>query len=337
MQRELHTLPALGAAVLVAVAIIVAAAPSPARALASFFTGPFSSRYYFGNMLSLASLFIITGGGMAIAFRGGVFNLGGEGQVYTGAFVAAMTGLILPPSMGTAGIVVLLLIAAAAGALVAGTSGMLKRLWDTDELISSFLLGQALVYTIDYLIIGPLRDSSSFLLSTPPLPAAFLLPRIMPPSHLTPALFLAPCIAWLLYLYLFKSSRGYELRLCGLNREFARYGGIPVARYYVVPMVISGALYGLAGALSILGTHHMAIQGATAGMGWNGIAVALIGATHPLLVIPAALVFAFLEEAAATATLSSNISLELSAIVQGVLFLFITAHFALPRRKRGRP
>jgi simple sugar transport system permease protein len=98
-------------------------------------------------------------------------------------------------------------------------------------------------------------------------------------------------------------------------------------------MMMSGSLYGTAGAFSVLGIHHMAIQGATAGLGWNGIAVALIGANHPLMIIPAGLVFAFLEEAAATATLSSSISLELSSIVQGMVFLLITVRFA---RKRWR-
>jgi simple sugar transport system permease protein len=313
--------------------IILIAAPSPLKAAADFFTGPFSSIYYFGNMLSLASLLIIAGGGMAIAFRSGVFNLGGEGQVYSGAFIAAAAGLLLPPETGFAGTLIIIVTAAAAGGIIAGTSGLFKRLWNTDELISSFLLGQFLVYLIDYLIIGPMRDTSSFLLSTPKIPEAFLLFRIAPPSHLTLVIVVAPITAWLLYLYLFKSYRGYELRLCGLNRDFARYGGINVDRYYVIPMMMSGSLYGTAGAFSVLGIHHMAIQGATAGLGWNGIAVALIGANHPLMIIPAGLVFAFLEEAAATATLSSSISLELSSIVQGMVFLLITVRFA---RKRWR-
>lgn len=330
-----RSLPALAAALAAAMIIILAAAPSPLRAAADFFTGPFSSRYYFGNMLSLASLLIIAGGGMAVAFRSGVFNLGGEGQVYLGAFIAGTAGLLLPPASGPAGIAVIILLAAAAGGGAAALSGIFRRLWNTDELISSFLLGQTLVYTIDYLIIGPLRDGTGFLLATPEIPEAFRLARLVPPSHLTIVVLLAPLTAWALYLYLFKSYRGYELRLCGLNREFARYGGIDVDRYYVVPMAVSGALYGTAGALSVLGIHHMAIQGAVAGLGWNGIAVALIGANHPLLVIPAGLTFAFLEEAAATATLSSSISLELSSIVQGMVFLLITVRFAgLARRNR---
>lgn len=154
------------------------------------------------------------------------------------------------------------------------------------------------------------------------------------PSHLTPVIFIAPLIVWFLYLYLFKNYRGYELRLCGLNREFARYGGINVDRHLVVPMIMSGALYGIVGAFTIVGDLHMAIQGASSGLGWNGIAVALIGANHPLLIIPAGIVFAFLQEATDTATLSSSISMELSSIVQGVVFLFITARIVIGRRKK---
>jgi simple sugar transport system permease protein len=334
MKRTHRTATALSAATLTALLIMLIAAPHPGKAILNFFTGPFSSRYYFGNMLSLAALLMIAGGGMSIAFRSGVFNLGGEGQVYVGAFTAAMLGTILPPESGFLGIVIMVLAASVAGATAAGLCGLFKRLWNTDELISSFLLGQSLVYTIDYLIIGPLRDQKSFLLSTPEIPKSFWLPRLLPPSHLTPVIFIAPLIVWFLYLYLFKSYRGYELRLCGLNREFARYGGINVDRHLVVPMIMSGALYGIVGAFTIVGDLHMAIQGASSGLGWNGIAVALIGANHPLLIIPAGIVFAFLQEATDTATLSSSISMELSSIVQGVVFLFITARIVIGRRKK---
>ncbi len=335
-QRVAKPLAALGGALATALLIMIIAAPEPIRAITIFFTGPFSSLYYFGNMISRAGLLILAGTGMAVAFRGGTFNLGGEGQVYAGAFVAAMVAIRLPGTsffMGPVGILLTLLLATAVGVLIAGLSGLLKKLWDVDELIGSFLLGQTLFYLLDYLVIGPLRDASGFLLSTPSIPEKLHILKILPPSHLNLGVFLAPAGAIIFYRFLFFHWRGYELRLCGLNRRFARYGGINTGVYYLLPMMISGGMYGLTGGIATLGIHYRAIQGATSGLGWNGIAVALIGANNPLLVIPAGVIFAFLEEASATATLSSSISLELSTIVQAVVFLLITIPMLKERKE----
>ena len=126
------------------------------------------------------------------------------------------------------------------------------------------------------------------------------------------------------------------MRITGLNREFARYGGIAIAGYTVLPMAASGGLHGLAGAFFVLGTHHAAIEGFTAGLGWNGIAVALIGRNHPLLIVPAALVFAFLESGARVASLQTEFTFELGAIIQAVIFFMITAQIVLPRLRSRR-
>lgn len=315
---------ALSAALLSALAVILLAAPKPLNAAVDFFIGPFSSIYYLGNMLSNASLLLIAGAGVALAFRAGVFNLGGEGQVYSSSLTAALLALALPPSWGFFGTLLILLSSTMTGGLIGGVNGLCKRLWNVDEMIGSFLLGQGLFFITDYLITGPLRSSSGYLLATEEIPKTFFLPRILPPSYLSISILLAPILALLLHRYLFFSRSGYELRMSGLARDFARYGGINTGRYYTLPMLISGGLYGLCGGLLVLSVHHMAIQGGSTGIGWNGIAVALIGANNPLLLIPSALVFAYLQEAAASASLASSISLELGSIVQAVVFLFIT-------------
>jgi ABC-type uncharacterized transport system permease subunit len=122
-----------------------------------------------------------------------------------------------------------------------------------------------------------------------------------------------------------------------LNREFSRYGGINVSAYVVLPMVLSGALHGLAGGLAILGTYHMAVKEFSFGMGWNGIAVSLIAGNHPLGVIPAAVFFAYLDAGAKAAMLHSDVTFEIAAIVQSVIFYLVTAqalYSALRYRRR---
>lgn len=141
------------------------------------------------------------------------------------------------------------------------------------------------------------------------------------------------------YFYLFRTHQGYEMRICGLNAEFARYGGINVDRYTLLPMLWSGGFHGLAGAVSILGTHHMCLKGFSGGMGWNGIAVALIARNHPLAVIPAALFFAYIEAGAKSAMINSDVTLEISSVVQSVVFFLITSqaiyNFIKYRRRKG--
>jgi simple sugar transport system permease protein len=202
--------------------------------------------------------------------------------------------------------------------------------WNTDELISSFLLSSSVVYTIDYLVAGPLRDRQHYLLSTPAIAENFRLAEILPPSHLNIGIFLVLFLVWAIHRFLYHNSVGYELRITGLNREFAAYGGIPVTRYHFLPITLSGALYGLTGSLYILGTGYATIQGSTAGMGWNGIAIALIARTQPILIIPAALVFTFLESGAQNAVVHSDFSFEFGAILQAVVLFLVTARFFRP-------
>jgi simple sugar transport system permease protein len=335
----LSTAVALAGGLAIAAASLVLLSGTPSEALRSFFTVPFSSLYYLGNMLNKTGLFAMAGIGMSLAFRGGVFNLGGEGQVYASALTATLVLQSLPGIPALLGLPLALAAAAATGGLLAGLSGELRRRWDTDELISSFLLSSSVVYTIDYLITGPLRDSESFLLATPEVAARFHLPEILPPSHLNLTLIAALLLSAGMSHYLWNTFRGYELRMCGLNREFARYGGIPVERYYSIPMVLSGVFYGLTGALFVTGTQHMLAQGGTSGLGWNGLAVALVARNNPILAVPAAFVFAFLETGMRSAMVSSDFTFELGSIIQAVVLFLITARFfALGgiRRRTGR-
>ncbi len=326
---------AISAAVLLILSAVLIFSGEPLYTLVSFFSGAFKGRYYFGNFLNTAGILTIAGTGMAVAFRGGGFNLGGGGQGYSSALSATLF-LLWADTAGFAGfpgIVLALVTASVVGIVIASISGFLKMQWETDELISSFLLSSSLVYVIDYLITGPLRDESSFLLSSPEIAERFRLTPLLEPSHLNLGFFTAILIGIVAYRFLFHSSAGYELRMCGLNREFARYGGISVRKYDIIPMGLSGALYGLAGGFYVVGTQYAAVQGFTSGIGWDGIAVALVARNHPLLTLPAALLFAFIETGARNATVVGDFSSELGSIIRATVLFLITIRIA--RRKRG--
>jgi len=321
LQLIITLLISLGAAMIV----LAATSREPGKAIGFFFLGPFMNLNNLGNMLNSSIPLVLTGAGIVLAFRASMFNLGGEGQVYTGALMATALCLYLPNGAGFGGILLALLAGSAIGAILGGLSGVLRMRWGTNELLSSFLISASLVLIADYLITGPLDDPSSNLLSTRIIGSQYWLPRVLPQSNLHIGLFIAVAAAALLALLLFNTRLGYELRLSGSNREFARYGGIKVGAYMVLPMLLSGAFHGFAGGLSILGTYHRCIKGFSAGFGWNGIAVALIGRNHPMGVILAALFYAYLEAGARAAMIHSGVSFETATLVQAIVFYLITA------------
>lgn len=345
---------ALAGALITAAFLFLLLSSSPLASLKAFFLQPFGTRFAFGNMINSATGLMFTGLGITLCFRAGIFNLGGEGQTYAGAFTAAWVGIrlraILPGSgatgmigsnataAGVAGGWLLLIVAAGllAGALLAAVSVLLNRLAGIDELLSTFLVANAVIPIMDHAVTGPFRDTESYLLTTPRIPAACRLPEILPPSHLNISLIVAVVLAVLAGVYLYRSGWGYEHRMFGLNREFAKFGGIRLGVYASVPLIVGGALCGAAGAFVVVGTSHACVQGMTAGMGWNGIAVALIARTNPFAVIPAALIFAYLEAGADAAMLHADFSFEAGAFIQAIIFLLITAErFGFKNGRRG--
>jgi len=212
---------------------------------------------------------------------------------------------------------------------------MLKRRLGVDELISSFLVSAIVVLIVDYLVAGPFQDPASNFQSTGTLPARLAFAKILPPSALSTGLFVALAVVIAGKLLLDRTRFGFELKLCGINREFAKYSGIDAGFYTVLPMTISGALHGLAGALMIFGSYRATIRGFSAGAGWNAIAVSLIAKNNPLALIPSSLFYAYLEAGSKSVLLGSSVTAEIAAIVQSVLFLLITAG-RLPFSRRAK-
>ena len=268
----------VGVAFLIVILLILFLSREPGRTIRWFFLGPLTNRYYLGNMLNAAVPLIFTGLGVAIAFRSSVFNLGGEGQVYASALAATVICLALPRAGGWLGGLLALAGACAAGGLLGTLSGFFRMKWGTDELISSFLISSSVVLVVNYFITGPLDDPGNNLLATRAIAEQFRLLPVFRPSKLNISVLFALLAAAWAFFFLFFTHRGYEMRMCGLNREFSRYGGLDVSAYLVLPMALSGALHGLAGGVAVLGTYYMSLREFTFGMGWNGIAVALIAA-----------------------------------------------------------
>ena len=307
---------------LVALACILS--KTPGRTLYFFFAGPFRNIYSFGNMLNAAIPLMLGALGVSIAMKTGSLNLGGEGQIYSGAFITAVTALPLAHWGFFGG-----LIAVLAGSFFAGTvaavSGFCRARWNTNELITTFLLSNALILIVNYFINGPFLDPDTSLQSTKKIAENLRLPQILPPSNLSAALFIALAMVIIVHTFLIKTVLGYEFRMAGANEIFARYGGINTRRNTVLAMFMSGSLYGFAGALAVLGTYHAAIREFTAGLGWNGLATALVAGFNPVAAVPASLFFAWISSGARIAMQNSDVTFEIASVVQAVIFFLATS------------
>ena len=317
-----------------ALILLTIGSSDPQQAIGAFLFTPFSNAFFLGNLLDEAGLILLCALGFLLGMRMGVFNLGGEGQAYLGALVAAETALHLPFLPFPLGLLIGIAAAVAAAAMIGAISAMLWRYLGINELISTFLLSSALIPLIDFALSGPLRDQANNLLASPAVSPDFWLLRVLPPSSLNLGLLMGIALSFLLFFIMKRTRWGFEMRLSGDSREFSRTQGIAVHAQVFLVLAIGAGLQGLAGAFAVYGSHHAAFSGISSGLGWNGIAAALIGRNHPVGAILGALIFAWLGAGAQAAMIHSNISFELSTIIQGTVFLLVTVQTKPWRRFR---
>jgi len=326
---------AVGIAIVLTMVLILFNSENGGKTIRAFFIGPWSSPWFLGNTLDGIALLLTASLGAALAFRGGTFNLGGEGQIYLGGLFAGMVMLSLAALPLPAPIILCIAALGAMflGGLMAGFSGLLKKHFGMNELITSFLLSSALIPLADYLIKGPWRDPAGNLLALPAFPKNLLLGRLLPPSNLSVSFIFALLLVLAGYIFINKTYRGYQFRIAGADPLFARFGGMAGEKAWVPAMTISGALSALAGFFAVAGSYGRCHAGFSGGLGWSAIAVALIAGNKPLAIFPAALVYGWLKSGSDYALLGTGLNLETSTLIQAAVLLFVTIRI-IPRRKK---
>ncbi len=297
----------------------------PAAALRAFFIVPFLTPSAFFSMLELSAPLAVCALGVVVTFRAGHYSLGGEGQAYAGAMAAASLGYFsfLGAGPWTTGLA--LVAGALAGALVAALPAAGKRYAGADVLLTSILVSQGVLFSVDWAIGGPLRDSSSNLVAMPRLGPEILLSRLAPPSTLT----IAPFMALVLCLtgwFFFERTRSGEIHdLYGKNPRFAALQGYDCHRLSWLPIIVAGILHGTAGAFMALGSHGTAIRGMSGGIGWSAIGVALVAGSNPLAIPLSALLFSWLDSGARQASVLADLPPDAGQAIKAVVILLISA------------
>jgi len=317
-------------ALFILVILIFIFSDNPFETLYFFFIGPFRNVFAFGNMINDSVPLIIGALGVIIAMKTGNLNLGGEGQVYLGAFVTTAASLAFSDMFsgyffGVTGTAIAVMLGAICSGLLAAISGFCKAMWNTNELITTFLLSCAVIPIVNFLVTGHFLDTETSLISTRKISEIMRLPLIFKPSSLSTGIFIAFVFVILMHLFLIRTKLGFEFRMAGHNELFARYAGINTKLNTVIAMALSGCLYGFAGSISILGTYYAVIKEFSSGLGWNGLAVALIARFYPPAVIPAALFLAWLGIGARISMQNTGLSTEVASIVQAVILFFCTS------------
>jgi ABC-type uncharacterized transport system permease subunit len=325
---------ALLCAMAVASLLILVYGESPRAVYALMLQGTLGSGYGIGQVLFKATPLLLCGLAVALAFRAGLFNIGAEGQIIAGAFACALAGIYLPPGTpGPLAVALPVLAACAAGALVGFVPGILKATTGAHEVINTLMLNFVVQALLEHLGRRLFLPES---LHTAPVIAAARLGRLgdeLPALHgsaANHAVWLAVAAAVATWLLLFRSRAGLRLRALGLSPPAAECAGVHVGRAWVVAMSLSGALAGLAGANAVLGYKGYYESGFSGGVGFMGIAVALLGRNHPVGVVLAALLFGFLSQGALA--INARVPKELVEVLQAVIILALAAASGEVRR-----
>lgn len=280
--------------------------------------------YYLGSALNLSSIYMIAGCGAAISLKSGEFNLGGEGQIYAGGFIAT----IILAKISSLPAIIALPIAFAAAFIFSGAltlfSAFLKRFRNADFLFTSFIISAAIIPLIDGLVTGPFRNKSANLLATPFISQSHRLPGIMKPSPLNISFFFALLFCALFFFILFHTTYGRKLCIFGTAPKFAQYAGYNQKQLTYSSALISGGMHGLCGAITVSGTYFACHAGFYSGMGWNSFSAALIAGSNPLLIIPSSLFMGFLTTYANKFALYHNFGFDMSGLLQAIILLLIS-------------
>ena len=281
--------------------------------------------YPFTESLVTATPYIFAGLAVAIGFRCGLFNIGAEGQFFMGALGAAYVGYSIQGLPWFVHLPLAILGGAVAGAIWGAIPGYLKAKFGAHEVVNTIMMNWIAFRLSDWLLTGPMMSSGSRPV-TPNIQHSAELPRFFAePLRFNWGFVLALVVAYLVYWFLFKTTLGFEIRAVGANPDGSKYAGMSVVRNFVLVMVISGGLAGLAGAAQVLGVDHWVGQGFSAGYGFDAIALALLGKSHPLGVVLAAILFGILRSGATRMQSMAGIPIDIISIIQGLVIIFVAA------------
>lgn len=323
-------------AALLSALVILAIGENPVAALELMINGALGSTYGWGYTLYYATNFIFTGLAVAVAFHARLFNIGGEGQAALGGLGVALICLYVPWPHWSLALVGATVAAALFGAAWAAIPAFLQARRGSHVVITTIMFNFIAAALLNYLLIGALKPVGTMEPATAKFPMSTHLPSFQDlfSTHDNPLFRGAPvnisffvavlaCIA--VWVLIWRTRTGYEIRAFGHSAAAARYAGVSPVRIIMIAMTISGALAGMMAINNVMGEAERLIIGSVEGAGFIGIAVALMGRSHPAGIFVAAILFGFLYQGGAELALWTSIPRELIIVIQALVILFTGA------------
>ncbi len=305
-------------------AVIIAAMGFDWRlACVNLIEGSLGSKKNIGETLIKAVPLLFTGLSFAVAKQCGLINLGGEGQVYLGGLFATVAGVYFSGFPAIIHLPLVILAGALGGGLWGMLAGWLKNRFGASEMITGIMLNYIAIQLISYFSTGPMKDAASDNAQSSLIADSAILPRIWQGTRLHAGVLLAALCVVFYYIFMWRTTKGYEMRLVGLNPKAARYCGIKVARSALLAMFLAGCFGGLAGTSEILGIQYRLFPGFSPNYGFDGIAVALLGNNKPLGIVLASLLFGILRSGSNKMQMSAGVPSAVIQIVQAFVILFV--------------
>ncbi len=319
------------AALLFGAVLILIAGADPIEAYRVLIDGAFGGQRQITETLLRATPLMLMGLGLTVAFRSKAWNIGGEGQYFMGALAGFLVGIFLQDKWPAALLIPAMLIAGAlGGALWAGIAALLKVKRGINEIITTLMPNYIAQYFVYYLARVPLKDPDSYLPQSSQLVGAARMPTLGD-TRLHLGIAIAAILLPVVYVILWKTPLGFRLRAIGSNQNAARYAGMSVGLGLAAALLFSGALAGLSGVIEVSALRPRLKEGISAGYGFTGILVALLGRLHPVGVLIAAFFFAALTIGAQSMHSIYGLPIALAQVIQAMVVLFVLATDGLSR------
>lgn len=310
---------------------------NPKDAYVSMLRGAFGSRDALFTTLSRAAPYILASLSVCVAFAAGMWNIGGEGQLYMGAFAAAWAGFTFPAMPHAAMIFLVLAFGLLVSVAWAWVPGRLSLDLGMDLVVVTIMLNSVGLLFTEYLVTGPYESSlAASAGSTVHIHELARFAKYSGISNLNSSIFIVLLVAIVLVVLMLCTVWGYECRMIRLNPRFALYGGVDVRSRRMAAMLISGALSGLAGTLLVMGDQYRFLIGISPGYSWTAMILAMMVNYNPLSAILASFFYAAMSSGALEMELMMDIPSEVVEIMTCLAVLFVTAGIALANRYANR-
>lgn len=304
--------------------IISLVSDQPVKTIGIFLLEPLSSKGHIGNVIEMAIPLMFTGLAVSLLFRANMFNLGAEGIFYFSGVVTSVLAIHLTLD-GWLHPIVAIAAGSIVGALLSAIPGILKAKWNANELVTSLMFNNILFGVGLYLLNYHLRDAQAFANVSYKFEKTALLSKMIQGTRIHTGLIIVIVLIIAAHLFLYKTKWGYELRMTGINRDFARYSGMKTAKVIILVHLIAGFIAGMGGSVEVLGMYNRFQWTSLPGYGLDGALVAMLAKNNPLSVIGSALFLAYIRIGADMMARLSDVPSEMISIIQAIIILLISA------------